>query len=233
MNKSFTKTISIWKSNESEIREIWNKNYAEIKGEIEKYGYDSILIIPDNLPGEADVNKKVVETMDEGAGKGKVAATKYWTSNKQDISSVGKSKYRIILVHSDQNIYNNPDANPYLKATLGKNIMDLTGLDPKPKSKKELMAARNCQANFETKINGKKKQIQAEGLSLEEYEIFQRIYFEKTGKHLDESGWTWLIKSRSGSRVVSSYWYPDARQLTVYADAPSAARCLSWSPPLP
>jgi hypothetical protein len=53
-------------------------------------------------------------------------------------------------------------------------------------------------------------------LTLEDYLVFQRKYFEEEGKHLDEDGWTWLA-TKSGSRLVSSDWSPGARRLGVYA----------------
>ncbi len=53
-------------------------------------------------------------------------------------------------------------------------------------------------------------------LTLEDYLVFQRKYFEETGKHLDEDGWTWLA-TKSGSRLVCSYWGPGAGQLRVHA----------------
>ena len=232
--KQFYKNNLNLEINESAVREIWNKNYAEIKSEIEKYGYDSVIIVPENLPSEADVNKKAIETMNEGAGK--VAATKYWVE-QQSISSAEENKYKIILTHSDQNIYENPAANPFLKATLGKNIPMLilnispkewSDMEDKEKKKKEQEAFQKLEqgadVDFEAEIDGKKIKIQAEGLSLEEYEIFQRIYFEKNpGKHLDEKGWTWLPKSRSGSRVVLSGWDPGDRRLHVHAAGPGGA----------
>ncbi|HUD08873.1 MAG TPA: hypothetical protein VMQ48_02150, partial [Candidatus Saccharimonadales bacterium] len=133
--------------------------------------------------------------------------------------------------------YENTNANPYLKATLGKNIPMLilnispkewTGMKNEDKEKKQQEAFQKLEqgadVDFEAEIDGKKIKIQAEGLSLEEYEIFQRIYFEKNpGKHLDEKGWTWLPKSRSGSRVVRSSWSPDDRRLDVDADDPGSA----------
>ena len=200
--------------NESEIRSVWNKHYAEIKNEAEKYGYDSVIIVPENLPSEADVNKKAVETMDEGAGKGKVAATKYWVE-QQSISSIKENKYKIILVHSAQNLAD----HPMLKATKGKNIIDLAGID-KTEVERSIASGQELTADFKAQIGGQEIEIKADSLSLEEYEIFQRMYFEKNGKHLDESGWTWLLKSRSGSRVVISSWYPDDRQLAVHAYDP-------------
>ena len=53
-------------------------------------------------------------------------------------------------------------------------------------------------------------------LTLEDYLIFQRKYFEETGKHLDADGWTWLA-TKSGARLVYSAWSPDYRELDVDA----------------
>jgi len=210
----------------AEIRNIWRKNYAEIKSEIEKYGYDSILVVPDDLPGEEILNQSLIETMEETVGgkKQKVAAT-YQSDNFKSGGSFGgtrnsyPAKYRIVLSHSAQNIYNNPAANPFLKATLGKNITQLSVIAPE-KIDEMIKNNREIPIDFKADINGQEIQIQAEGESLEEYILQQAMYFAKTGKHLDENGWTWLTKSRSGSRVVSSSWYPDARQLFVRAFDP-------------
>ncbi len=54
-------------------------------------------------------------------------------------------------------------------------------------------------------------------LTLEDYIIFQRKYFEETGKHLDEEGWTWLA-TKSGSRLVDAGWSSGAGGLEVYAN---------------
>ena len=204
--------------NEAEIRSVWDKNYAEIKSESEKYGYDSIIIVPDNLPSESDVNKKAIETMDGGTGKGKVAATKYWVE-QQSISSIKENKYKIILIHSAQNLAD----QPLLKATKGKNIIDLAGID-KAEVEKRIASGQELAVDFKVEIGGQEIEIKADSLSLEEYEIFQRMYFEKNRKHLDESGWTWLMKSRSGSRVVGSRWRPGDRRLDVSAGDPDDSR---------
>ena len=79
--------------------------------------------------------------------------------------------------------------------------------------------------NCKIEINGQEIEIKAEGESLEEYLLQQAMYFEKTGDHLDKksSSYARLLKSFSGSRVVSSCWGPDARQLDVVAYDPSFA----------
>jgi len=52
--------------------------------------------------------------------------------------------------------------------------------------------------------------------TLEDYLVFQRKYFEETGKHLDEVGWTWL-STKSGARLVNADWLPDHGELNVSA----------------
>ncbi len=59
---------------------------------------------------------------------------------------------------------------------------------------------------------------QDEALSLEDYLYFQRIYFKETGKHLDEDGWTWLVRTKSGTRFVGGGWSRDFHRLDVSAN---------------
>ena len=59
--------------------------------------------------------------------------------------------------------------------------------------------------------------------TLTDYIIFQRQFFEETGNHLDESGWTWTpgstVKNPGGGfRVVIAVWR--GGRLGVYADDP-------------
>src|SRR3989338_5642834 len=216
---------------ESEVREIWQQNYPEIKAEIEKYGYNSIIIIPDNLPEEEVLNKKLVETMEEDvveqgvSVKKRVAQT--WQSDnfKQGGSFAGvknsySSGYRIVLTHSVQNI----EDHPILKATRNKNIMDITSMDEQTILDK-ISSGAELPVDCEIEIKGKKIAIQAEGLSLEEYIVQQRLSFDENKKHLDEKGnsYSWLLKSMAGSRVGRARWDPGARRLAVHAHDPGAA----------
>lgn len=77
--------------NIKEIRSILRKRKYEIQKEMEQYGYDTILIIPDNLPEEKELNKKLIETMEE-EGQGQVGETKYW-ANQTTLTSLEKPKY--------------------------------------------------------------------------------------------------------------------------------------------
>ncbi len=60
-------------------------------------------------------------------------------------------------------------------------------------------------------------------LTLEDYLIFQRKYFEETNTHLDEVGWTWLA-TKSGARLVDAYWNPGDHRLNVDAYDPAPQR---------
>ena len=53
-------------------------------------------------------------------------------------------------------------------------------------------------------------------LTLEDYLVFQKKYFEETNKHLDETKYVWLA-TKAGARLVSSCWSPGIHQLGVDA----------------
>ena len=59
--------------------------------------------------------------------------------------------------------------------------------------------------------------LKSEILTLEDYLVFQRKYFEETKKHLDEDGYTWLA-TKSGARFVDADWNPSYGQLGVNAN---------------
>lgn len=70
---------------------------------------------------------------------------------------------------------------------------------------------------LEKTLNIKGKDVKKDQtLTLEDYLIFQRKYFEETGNHLDEDGWTWLATD-SGARLVRADWNPSLGQVFVYA----------------
>ena len=199
--------------NEKEIKNSWRKNQKEIQKAMETYGYDKILIIPENLPATEELHTQ----MSQG-----YTAT-YQGDNFKNAGSFAGAKHtetqktRIILCHNDQNTYENPQANFFAKQTLGKNILQLSGLTEAQLNTK-IQNQENIPVDFETQINNQKIQIQAEGLSLNEYLILQRQYFQENQKHLDEKGWTWLLKTSSASRIASASWYPGYSRLGVDAN---------------
>jgi len=211
-----------------EINNIFRKRKAEMLKEMETYGYDEVLIIPENLPETEVLNKKLIETIEDfnpPTGKIEPVVKTYQSGNFQQgggfsgVINTEKPKTRVILTKSSQNTYQSQD--PVLEATLNKNIMELTGLSQE-EVEKRIKNQEPLPIDFETEIETKqgkktKMKIQAQGLSLDEYLIFQRYYFDQKHKHLDEKGWTWLPKSLSGSRLVSSYWLLGHRQLHAIA----------------
>jgi hypothetical protein len=54
-------------------------------------------------------------------------------------------------------------------------------------------------------------------LTLEDYLVFQKKYFEETNKHFDETKYVWLA-TKSGTRLVNSNWNPSNHQLNVNAN---------------
>ena len=179
--------IDIPEDFEETIKDIWEKNREAMQEQIEKLGFDEVLIVPANIKLDDAFDKEMTKGYEKKDGKDGMPT--YWGVSKEKITSDERSeKPRIILVHKNKarDIYKNPEVLPVLKETLGKKLGAF-----KPE----------------------------EGLTAEEYFIFQRQYFEETGKHLDEEGYTWLGASATdgGSRVVRAGWYPGDGQLIVSA----------------
>ena len=223
--KSFYKDKLNLEINESEVKAIWKKNYAEIQAEMEKYGYDSIIIIPNNLPEEETLNRKLIEGIKEtvGSNKKKVEATFQGNNFTSGGSFAGvrnsySSEYRLVLTHSVQSL----EDHHIFKNTRNKNIMDVTGL-AESEVNRRIASGEKLPVDCEIEIDGQAFKIQAEGQSLEEYMVQQALFFEKTGQHLDSksNSYAWLLKSFSGSRVVGSGWNPGSRRLDVGADVSS------------
>jgi hypothetical protein len=155
------------------VRDIWERNHAEMERAIEENGFDEVLVLPADIPLPILKEKMKIEN---GYSEGQ---------NFTDGGSFAKAisqnadRPRIVLVHSTQNLKDREE----LKKTL-----NILGSD--------------------VNLN--------EVLSLEDYLVFQKSHFEKTGKHLDEDGWTWLA-TKSGARLVRSGWDSGARDLDVHA----------------
>ncbi len=177
--------IELTESFAEEMADIWVNNYDEIKQEVEKYGFDEILLVPGGLT-ITDIHKKMSEGYNET-----------YTGSNFDSGGgfegvIEDKKRRIVLIHknSAQNLKDHSE----LKKTLNKKAEEFIS--------------------------------QGEKMSLTDYLLYQKQYFEQTGKHLDEDGWTWLpgstVKNPSGGfRVVCAHWDPGYSQLVVGADDPS------------
>jgi hypothetical protein len=180
---------------------------ADMKRLIKEYGFNKIVIIPDNLVGEPEVEEyeeekdgktvikkrlkkpaenyeKLHQLMSEGYPN-----KTYQGDNYKADGGLGGSQdrhhrhqgLRIILTKEIQNLADDELFNE----TLGKSVDDLSA------------------------EGGLFKEKGLGGLTESEYLILQREYFRKTGKHLDEKGWTWLPASRRpvSGRAPSGSWY--------------------------
>ena len=174
----------------------------EMERLIRDFGFNWLLIIPENLVGTPEI-----ETAPDGTKTLKTPASHYvelhqqmsqgyqdtWTSdNYQNDGGFGGSqdqttKLRIILTKEVQNL----EDDPLFKQTLNLSLDDLEKSDS-PLKKNNLI-----------------------GFSESAYLIAQRDYNKRINKHLDEKGWTWLPESSrplSGRRPYGS-WFPADGQL--------------------
>lgn len=156
------------------FRDIWQSYRERIKMQIESYGYDFILFIPAKLPSLAELNAKLIETMN--APGGMVGPTegieKFLPKSKQKART--ETKARLLLTKSAKEL----DDDPLLKATLGKNILMLSEHEAW-KVKDKIKQGSMLSVSFEAEINGQRTIVMAEGFSLAEYFIFQRMSFDQ------------------------------------------------------
>ena len=166
-----------------QMKDVWTRNYEQIKKEIESKGFDEILLIPAGLD-TADIHTKMSDGYSDTYKGGNFESGGSFGGVVED------KQAKIVLIHKNnaQNLKDHPELN---KEKIGKKAEEYQKL--------------------------------GEGLSLTSYLIFQRQYFEVTGKHLDADGWTWLpgstVPNPGGvSRVVLAFW--SSGRLLVDADAP-------------
>ena len=178
--------IDIPEDFESEMKDIWVENIDEMREQIEKFGFDEILIIPAGFKITEALDKEL--TIDYKKKDGSRGDPTYWVISKEDIVSDKRSdRNRIVLVHKNK----------------ARDLKDATGILP---ILKETLGKKG--GDFKSE----------EGMTIEEYFIFQRAYFEEMGKHLDGGdGVTWLPGSRVGSRVVHACFNPGSGQVDVNA----------------
>jgi len=172
---------------EEAIRDIWETNLSEIEQAIEQNGFDDMLLIPPTTN-----LPDLVEKMKMGNG--------YYTGSNFDAGggfagavSQNTDKPRIILYHK-------MDSLPEISQKTGLDIhLNITGAD--------------AQALYQTNPNDFIS-------TLEDAIILERKYFEETDKHLSDytkNSAQWLPGTKSGTRLVRSYWYPGDDGLCVGA----------------
>jgi len=146
------------------------------------------------LKRPAEHYKELHELMSEGYKE----AT-YYSGNYDDDGGIGASVdsrkgLRIVMARKAKELTDDEKLNE----TVGKSIDDLEAKD------------------------GLFEKYGVGGMAEAEYLIFQRVYFQDTGKHLDVKFYTWFAASsrpRSG-RVPYGHWSPDFERLSFYSSDP-------------
>ncbi|MFA5020982.1 MAG: hypothetical protein WC517_02905 [Patescibacteria group bacterium] len=191
-----------------QMRSIWRKHYSAIQREVAILGYDRLLMIPKGLPPLPELWQVMARGF-EPTWQGRNFQDGGSFASVRNASSRDSSS-RLVLVHGVKEL----DQHPVLKATLGLSPMVLTG---KSRQQIETIIRRggNLVINFQP--SGTSTLIKAQGLTLDEYAIFQRQWLTEGDGHLDSDYWSWLLSSYSASRLALSYWSPGSRQLDVSA----------------
>ena len=167
----------------------------EMKRLIKEHGFNKVLIIPENIVGLPEFKNDELIKPAENYSKLHDLMTKTYNESwqydnfKEDKSFDGiydnSVKLRIILTKDIKEL----DDDKLFKDTLGKS----------PDKLKE---------QFIDKLD-------LQSLSVSEYLIYQKEYFTRTGKHLDENKWIWLLNSKMpiSSRIPGSGWAPGSSRL--------------------
>ena len=170
--------------------ELTEEQAQEIRRLIE-LGLDTMMIIPENIVNTGERYEKLHQKMSKGYKK-----TDQADNFKNDGGFEGikdkQSGLRIVMVKNIQEL----EEDDLHKETLDKSLDDLEAED------------------------GIFKKNKVRGLSPSEYLIFQRKYFNETGKYLDSVGWTWLpeVKRSASGCVPSADWDPVRTQLDFRSD---------------
>ncbi len=159
-------------------------------------GFTQMIIIPENLVDDPQITKdakgKITAKNPKYARLHAAMSAGYTGTYQGDNYKAdgglegGQDRTKKFRIILTKDVRNLQD-DAQFKATLGKSLADLEQSELKKYS----------------------------GFSESAYLIYQREYFERTGKHLDEIGWTWLPdSSRPGfGRVSYANWDPASVQL--------------------
>ncbi|MFZ5364582.1 MAG: hypothetical protein ACOZBH_00005 [Patescibacteria group bacterium] len=192
--RNFYKEAGVdWAELPEEIK-ITEEQAKEIERLIEELGFDKMMIIPAGLTGKVGKDGK-----DENYVKlhEKMSADYNDTYQDPNFEAGGgfeglrnkSNGLRIIVTKEVQNLKD----NELFKQTLGKSVDDLEG-------KKGIFVEKGVR-----------------GIDTATYLVWQREYFKRNKKHLDEVGWTWLTEherpeSKPGRpasvRVPGGLWGP-------------------------
>lgn len=176
-----------------QIIDIWNRNYTEMVREVKEKGFDELLIMPANLTMTPELDEKM--TAGYLKKDGKPGDPTKWDIDMDKIKPAIPDR----LTKNRILLVHKKDSQDIYNNPTAPQILQETLNKPYTAFKPE------------------------EGLTIEEYFVFQRMYFEETGKHLDDTGWTWLRCSTNedGSRVIRASWDLGSVGLYVVANVSS------------
>ena len=186
---------------------ITEEQAEQMKQLIEKLGFNKMIIIPEGLVGEPEIEeyeekgeKRVIkpaehyeelhELMTNKATKVSKKYEKSWESdNYKDDGGFGGSQdlrqgLRIILVKDVKDL----NEDELHKKTLGASVVQDLKKPDEPYLEGKGGLLETIQKEYEV--------AELSGLTESEYLVYQLDYFKRTGQHLDKIGWTWLSASR-------------------------------------
>ncbi len=184
------------------MKNIWERNIDQIREEIEKHGFDTILLIPETLPNLTDLNAKMSE------GYNETYTGSNFNSGGGFEGVIEDKKRRIVLVHS-QELWQQSE----LKQTLNKKIETFLSLPP------------NQSLTLSDYLILQRKIFEQTGKHIDTKNEKDGLYYWTAlpGSKVPNPDKT----APSSFRVVCAHWYPDGSQLNVVANDPSIS-----NPPL-
>ena len=160
-------------------------------------GFDKLLIIPSGLVDEPTITKN-----SKGAPKS-ISNPKY--AKLHSLMSQGYNDTKTWGNYDEDGKFEgSKDKTTKFRLILTKDVQNLAD-DPLFKGTR----------NKSTEELEKDELTRYSGFAESTYLIYQREYFKRTGKHLDEEGWTWLTESDRplSGRAAHVRWDPDDGRL--------------------
>lgn len=219
---SFYKAHYIELPSDFELRakDVWMRNLKEIKKEIATYGYDHVIIMPDNLPPFSELHYKINSEDNRTMVDGGYGIDSF-LNDVRDSKSRDNS-FRLVFVHKSKNLGD----NYLLQSTKNKAPLNLTGktiftqwslpLETMRTLKSEIQKEIRERADLQIKItllntikfgnrpDSANCSIFAQGLTLAEYEILSTQFFEETGTGMDDDSHTLLLSSFCNNKFIRS-----------------------------
>ena len=173
---------------------------------IETTGMNWLAIIPDGLTGEPEYQEEEVEETDTSTGvttKVRRPVLKKPAEHYKELQELMSEGYQAETYYDDRDggLGASHDSRKGLRIVMARKAKEMT-------EDEKLDETVGKSVNDLEAKGGIFEKYGVGGMTEAEYLIFQRIYFEETKKHLDETLWTWLAASRRprSGRVPDGDW---------------------------